>query len=171
MPTNLLKYLVKVKGLPSRPAIDKITLEFRCSGEFVSISGRKIRGMGGLNYSCYLLKLSLKIYWNLFKWFLEIEIPTLYCICLSHMKRKRNIPEMAEIQNVNFFLPWIKFTFWWNWMKWAIKLAAACFIVFGHLFQIVLDIWTPESSFGATYCMRGFLTYLSQSLEGEPNAS
>ena len=112
----------------------------------------------------------LKIYWNLFKWFLEIEIPILSCISASVIWKGKEISQKAEIHNINFcFLEWNSHfdEIGWNGQS---SLAAAYFIVFGHFFKIVLGIWAPGSSFAATYCMRGFLTYLSQSLEGEGNA-
>ena len=52
-------------------------------------------------------------------------------------------------------------------MKWPIKLFSCC-MLYCVYFKLSL---TFESSFGATYCMRGFLTYLSQSLGAERNAN
>ena len=123
-----------------------------------------------------LLQLSLEmisqIYWNLFKWFLEIEIPTFSCISPSviWIEKEISLKWLKYIMSTFSFLEWNSHfdEIGWNGQS---SLAAACFIVFGHLFQIVLDISTPESSFAVTYWMRGFFTYLSQSLGGAENAS
>ena len=122
-----------------------------------------------------LLQLSLEmisqIYWNLFKWFLEIEIPTFSCISPSviWIEKEISLKWLKYIMSTFSFLEWNSHfdEIGWNGQS---SLAAACFIVFGHLFQIVLDISTPESSFAVTYWMRGFFTYLSQSLAGAENA-
>ena len=87
--------------------------------------GEKNSRHGSLGESSITAAISWNDLSNLLKSFQMIprnwNSNVLVYISLSYMNRKRNIPEMAEIHNVNFFLPWMKFTFWQNWMKWPIK--------------------------------------------------
>ena len=84
----------------------------------------------------------------------------------SYEKEKKH-PQKSWNTECQLFFPGMKFAFWWNWMKWPIKFSRCILYCVWAFFQIVLGIWAPGASFAATYCMmRGFLTYLSQSLEG-----
>ena len=111
--------------------------------------------MGGLNYCSYLLKWSPKMYWNLFKWFLGIEIPTFSCICPSshHMKRQ------------NIFLEFWNMECWFNIVQWNSYLTKSSYLPALLCLEIYFKLsltfeLLDESSSAAKY---SFLTYLYQS--------